>query len=217
MQKAYGREMDAKLVMRGWELKFAGRYSVEQILYALDLYSDKHDDFPSPANIVSILEPEEPRVTEAQFIEAQAWQKRNKNWDQYTQAAETIRDYRRQNEERKEDFRISCNKVNTLAIECAKKMNMLSSDRSPVSGLEQVSATHVANKEEKPTEDEKIMADVDYKSDWSMEDWNKYVREAENQYKLAKDNPQFLDSDYWEKEVERRKKEVNNSGIYLGG
>lgn len=128
MQKAYGRQMNAKLVMQGWEIKFAGRFSIEQILYALDKYTDKHDDFPSPANLIEILEPEEPRVTEAQFIAAQKWQERNNDWSQYTEAAETISRYRRQNEEKREVFQITCEKVKQLAASSVKRINQIACD-----------------------------------------------------------------------------------------
>ena len=104
MQKQYGKKMDAKIVMRGWEIKLANRYSIQDILYALDEYTDRHDDFPTPANIIEILEPPEPRITEAQFIAAQKWQERNNNWGQYTDAAETIADYHRQNENDKNKY-----------------------------------------------------------------------------------------------------------------
>ena len=70
MQKQYGKKMDAKVVMKGWEIKLAGKYTVDQVLYALDQYTNQHDDFPTPANIIQILEPEKPRITQAQYIQA---------------------------------------------------------------------------------------------------------------------------------------------------
>lgn len=128
MQKAYGRQMNAKLIMQGWQIKFAGRFSIEQLLYALDKYTDRHDDFPSPSNLIDILEPEEPRVTEAQFIAAQKWQDRNNDWSQYTDAAETISRYRRQNDEKREVFQITCEKVKQLAASSVKRINQIAFD-----------------------------------------------------------------------------------------
>lgn len=95
MQKQYGRTMDAKIVMQGWQMKLAGRYSIEQILYALDIYSDKRDDFPTPANLISILSPEPPRISEAAFIEAQKWQERN-GFPMCSEARDTIDRYKNQ-------------------------------------------------------------------------------------------------------------------------
>ena len=130
MQKSYGRSMDAKIVMQGWEIKFAGKYTVEQILYALDRYTDKRDDFPSPANLIAILDPEEPKVTESQFVEAQKWQERNKNWSAYTDAAETITNYKRQNEEKKQDYKITCEKVKAIAAASVKRINEISHENN---------------------------------------------------------------------------------------
>lgn len=120
MQKAYGREMDAKLVMQGWEIKFSGRYSVQQIIYAIDVYSDKKDDFPSPANLIAILEPEEPRITETEFVEAQKWRERNQNWSEFTDAATVIKKYKEQQKQVREDYEIQCDKIKAIVQNTAK-------------------------------------------------------------------------------------------------
>ena len=93
MQKQYGRDMDERVIMRGWEIKLAGRYPVHDIIRAVDIYTDSRDDFPSPANIIQILDPEPTKVTESQFIAAQKWQERNNNYSEFTAAADTIREY----------------------------------------------------------------------------------------------------------------------------
>lgn len=114
MQKQYGRKMDPKLVMQGWEIKFAGRFTVDQLLFALDVYTDKHDDFPSPNNLIAILEPEEPRVTEAQFIEAQKWQERN-GFPMFSDAKDTIERYKAQDREKRENHTVQCEKIRAIA------------------------------------------------------------------------------------------------------
>ena len=83
MQKQYGKQLNAKLLMQGWEIKFGGRFSIEQLLYALNIYTDKHSDFPAPSDLIAILEPEPPKVTESEFIAAQKWQERNNNYSKY--------------------------------------------------------------------------------------------------------------------------------------
>lgn len=112
-QRQYGQSMDAKLVMQGWELKLSGRFTVDQILYALDKYTDRRDDFPTPANLIQILEPEEPKVSEAQFVEAQRWQERN-GYPMFSDAKDTIERYKRQNEEKREVYYIECKKISHL-------------------------------------------------------------------------------------------------------
>lgn len=126
IQKPYGREMNAKLVMQRWEIKFAGRFTIEQLLFALDRYTDKHDDFPSPSNIIEILEPEEPRVTTAEFIAAQKWQERNQNWSEFTDAHDTIKRYQRQKNEEKENYKITNEKILSLAASSVKRINQIS-------------------------------------------------------------------------------------------
>lgn len=39
MQKAYGRSMNAQLVMQGWEGILAKKYNGDQIVYALEKYA----------------------------------------------------------------------------------------------------------------------------------------------------------------------------------
>lgn len=114
--------MDAKLVMQGWEFKLAGRFTIDQILFALDQYTDKNSDFPAPADLICILEPEKPKITESQFIEAQNWQKRNKDWSSYSQAALTISDYRKQCEEKKVNYETSCERIKQIASGCVKRI-----------------------------------------------------------------------------------------------
>lgn len=77
-----------------FEMKLASRYSVSDVLRALDVYTDRKSDIPAPADIIQILSPEPAKVSQAAFIEAQDWQKRNNNWSPYTDAAEIIAKYR---------------------------------------------------------------------------------------------------------------------------
>lgn len=122
MQKAYGRVIDAKTIMRAWQRKFINRFTVDQIIYALDKYSDKHDDFPSPSNIIDILEPEQPKVTEAAFIEAQKWQEKN-GWPMFSDAQITIDRYRKQNKEAAKIYKIECEKVAQIVNGAVKQIS----------------------------------------------------------------------------------------------
>lgn len=113
--------MNPKLVMQGWQIKFAGRFTVDQILYALDVYTDKNDDFPSPHNLIAILEPEPPRVTEAQFIEAQKWQERN-GYPMFSDAKDTIDAYHKQRQDEQEKYKIQNEHLLKLAGNSVKKI-----------------------------------------------------------------------------------------------
>lgn len=124
MQKQYGKKIDPKIVMRGWEIKLARRFTVEQILYAVDKYTDVNDDFPTPANIINILNPKKPEITQAEYIAATAWQKQNNNYSPYTQEGMIISEYKKQRENIKDDYQKDCNTIKLLAnkgvdlIEC---------------------------------------------------------------------------------------------------
>jgi hypothetical protein len=122
MQKAYGRTIDAKVIMRAWQRKFINRFTIDQIIYALDKYSDKRDDFPSPSNIIEILEPQAPVITEAQFVEAQKWQERN-GWPIFSDAQITIDKYRKQNDDKHTAFRIEKQEIQSLVSDSVKMIS----------------------------------------------------------------------------------------------
>ena len=83
-------------------------------------------------NIVNILEPEEPKVTEAQFVEAQKWQERNKNWSEFTDAADTIKRYRKQNDEARQNHTIQCEKIKEIAAASVKRINHIAQDSEKI-------------------------------------------------------------------------------------
>ncbi len=88
--------------MKGWEAILAPKYSGDQIVYALTKYAlERGDDFPSPKNLHEILNPPKPRITEAQFVEAQKWQERN-GYPMFSDAKETIDDYKEQEKEKQQ-------------------------------------------------------------------------------------------------------------------
>jgi len=113
MQKAYGQKYDPKVTMQAWEYKLAGRFSIEQIIYALDKYTDKHEDFPTPKNIIEILNPEAPRISEAEFVAAQKWQERNA-FPVFSDAKDVIDKYNEQEHKKRGDFNIECKKLKEL-------------------------------------------------------------------------------------------------------
>lgn len=124
MQKQYGREMNAPMVMKGWEIKFAGRFTIEQILYALDKYSDKKSDFPAPADLISILEPEEPKVTVAEYVAAQKWQENN-GYPRFSDAYDTIKRYEKQQQEQRKSVECTREEVLKLAAASVNRINQI--------------------------------------------------------------------------------------------
>lgn len=210
MQKVYGRKLDAKLIMQGWQIKFAGRFSVAQLLYALDKYTDKHDDFPSPSNLIEILEPEEPKITETQFIEAQNWQKRNDDYSEYSVAADTIRQYKMQNGKKQEVFRIESETVRQLALGSINRINQIAEqkEKSPTPQKQEK-----ANEKDKETKkDETISYRNLSRKEWKDPQWSEYVDEAKCMLSFAKE-AKLVESEqkYWEEQITKREAERNEA------
>jgi erythromycin esterase-like protein len=123
MQESFGHKRDPKLLMQGWERKFAGRYSVEQLVFAMDTHTDQHTTFPTPAHINQILNPKAPKVTQAEYIAAQEWQKRNNSFDKFTDQYETIKAFEKQGAEEKEQFKIQNKQLQNLAQNSLKRIS----------------------------------------------------------------------------------------------
>jgi hypothetical protein len=94
MQKTYGKTVNLPAVIAGFKFAFEGKYTPEQVQYALKVHLQNTQEFPTPAHITAILNPPKPRVSYAEYIAALEWQKRNQDWSQFSSAADTIRDYR---------------------------------------------------------------------------------------------------------------------------
>lgn len=96
MQKNYGKQIDAKLLMQGWELVLSDKYNGDQICYAVREYALRvGDDMPSPKNINDILDPPEKKISFAEYREAVKEQERN-NWPMMSDAQGIIDLYRQQ-------------------------------------------------------------------------------------------------------------------------
>jgi len=122
MQKAYGREIDAKLVMQGWQLVLADKYNGDQICYALKQYAlSGGDDFPSPKNLEDILNPEAPRITTAEYVQACQTHERN-HFPMYSAESRIIADYKKQREEERVDYEIECDTVKQIAGDSLQRM-----------------------------------------------------------------------------------------------
>ena len=92
-QKAYGKEYSVRDVYEYFKMKLQSRFNVEQIVFALNEYTDRENDIPSPADIIKILNPEKPKITQSEYIAAKDWQKRNNRYDEYTDAYDVIKGY----------------------------------------------------------------------------------------------------------------------------
>ena len=64
---------------------------------ALDEYTDRKNDIPAPADVIEILAPPTPRITEAEYIAALRYQERN-GYPQFSPEKFIIDDYKAQRE-----------------------------------------------------------------------------------------------------------------------
>ena len=124
MQKAYGRILDVKLVMSGWEMALSGLYTADQICYALKEYVLKKSDFPTPADINNILNPPKPRITEAEFVRAQKWQENN-GYPIFSEALDVIKGYKEQEQGKRTDYKSKCESVNAITKQAGDRLKCL--------------------------------------------------------------------------------------------
>lgn len=121
-QNAYGKKHNLEDTLAYLTHKLQAKHTVEQVIYAIEKYTDDHDDIPTPADINKILNPEEPKITQSEFIEAQKWQERNQNWSEFTTAHDTIAAFRRQNEEKRDSFKIQNEEIAQIARNSVKRI-----------------------------------------------------------------------------------------------
>ena len=69
-QKPYGKEYSVSDTFLYYKMKLDGKYTAEQIMKAVDIYTDKKNDVPAPADIIQILNPPEKQITYAEFKHA---------------------------------------------------------------------------------------------------------------------------------------------------
>lgn len=120
-QKQYGKEYSLKATLDYFRLKLEKKYTVAQVLFALDKYTDKKNDIPSPADINTILDPEKPKITTAQYIAARDNQRRNQ-YPMYSSDSQIISDYETQEATAQEDFKIQNEEIAQIVGNSVKRI-----------------------------------------------------------------------------------------------
>lgn len=69
IQKNYGKEIDIKATLQAWEY-ILGEYPADKVLAAMNRYMRKSSDIPAPADLIAIIDPPKPKITQAEFIHA---------------------------------------------------------------------------------------------------------------------------------------------------
>lgn len=120
-QKTYGRDYSVSDTFAYYELKLQSRYSAEQILYAVDKYTDTKNDIPAPSDIINILNPEAPKITEAQYVNACKEQERN-GFPAFSAESVIIENYGKQNSDEQAEFKIQNEEIAGMVKRSINKM-----------------------------------------------------------------------------------------------
>ena len=120
--KTYGKEYSINDTFAYYQFKLEKRFTAAQVLYAIEKYTDLKNDVPAAADIIAILEPAPPRITQAEFIAAQKGQERN-GYPQFSSDAYLIRDYQTQQTEQRSAFKIENDKIKALVNNSVKKID----------------------------------------------------------------------------------------------
>lgn len=120
-QKAYGKNVSLSDTYDYYKMKLNGRFPAHQVLAALMVYTDTKNDIPAPSDIISIINPAKPRITEAEFVEAQKWQERN-GFPIYSEAKDLIEEYKLQQAEERHKFECKDERLLEIYRGCLKKI-----------------------------------------------------------------------------------------------
>lgn len=122
-QNTYKEPLDLKDRVYGWKFILEDEFTVEQVLYGLKKFLKRKTVMPVPADIYNILNPDEPRVTEAQFVAAQKWQERN-GYPVFSDALDVIDKYNKQENSKRDNFKIRSDQIKQIVSNNIKKIGV---------------------------------------------------------------------------------------------
>lgn len=70
VQKNYGRPIDVRDTIKAWEFVMASKYTATQVIAAMRTYLENSSDMPTPADLIKIISPPEPRITQDEYRNA---------------------------------------------------------------------------------------------------------------------------------------------------
>ena len=118
----FGQGVSIKNILIKWQMFFESKYTVDQIIFALYKHCEQSDIMPRVSHINKVLSPKPPKVTEAQYIAAQDYQKRN-NYPMMSDAAETIELYRAQQKTAQSQYEINNEEIQMIVKNSIKKIS----------------------------------------------------------------------------------------------
>lgn len=121
MQRTYGETLDMKIRGRAWERKLGSKFTVNQIIAAVEKYTDRKSDFPTPSDIINILAPEKPEISRAEYVNAKKWLELNGN-NQFSDQYETVKLFEKQEKDKRAQKPNETNDLTRLAAKSTKKL-----------------------------------------------------------------------------------------------
>lgn len=94
-QKPYGKDYSVSDTFAYYKLKLDGRYTAQEILAAIDTYTDLKNDIPAPADLIQIINPPEAKITYAEYKHALE-QHAAEGYPPFGYHGQIIKDYKRQ-------------------------------------------------------------------------------------------------------------------------
>jgi hypothetical protein len=113
-QKAYGKEVILADVYAYFEMKLQGRHSVSQVIYAIGKYTDSKNDIPAPSDVLNILNPKPPEITQTEYLSAKKWQEQN-GYPLFSDALDTIEAFEKQERLKRESYQTEVKTIAQLA------------------------------------------------------------------------------------------------------
>ena len=114
-QNAYGKNHNLEDLLSYFQYKLENRFSTAQVIFAIDRYTDKNDDIPTPSRIIEILNPAPPKITQTAYIAAKKWQEDNNRYDKFTDQHDIVKAFEKQGKEDIEKFEIQNEQVKKIA------------------------------------------------------------------------------------------------------
>jgi len=120
-QTTYKEPLDLEDRVAGWKFVLEEDWTVMQVLYALHKFMKENKVMPVPADINALLKPEPPKVTQAEYIQACKEHERN-NFTAFSAEYMVIEQYKKENDEAREDYSIECDKIKEICSNSVKRL-----------------------------------------------------------------------------------------------
>ena len=95
IQNTYKEPLDLKDRALGWRFVLEDECTAGQVLSAIKVFMKTSKDMPVPADIYNIIHPPKAEITQAEYIAAKDWQKRNR-YPVFSEALDTIKAFEAQ-------------------------------------------------------------------------------------------------------------------------